>query len=180
VTPAQPPAEKRKTLLAFYVGMGAVLALAVAFYFAWTPLRVWYWEREVRQSDTSLVTKIDSSHGTLLLSPRALAAMRLVDLRPRAFPALKRLLHHPDEGVRRETLFALEESGRRTMWAFPLLIEVVGKGDFDAAHGAVRAAEKMSGRKFVQNYSYFSPELTREQMLRWWEREGTAKYGGAE
>jgi hypothetical protein len=39
-----PPPKPRKGLLAFYVGMGAVLALVVGFYFAWTPLRVWYWQ----------------------------------------------------------------------------------------------------------------------------------------
>jgi len=102
---------RRKGLVGFYVGMGAVLALVVTFYFAWTPLRALYWEREVRKvfppppkravcrwGGRGFVATTNFPNEEILILTYEQAAERpvgeLVSLGPAAEPALRLSLIH--------------------------------------------------------------------------------------
>ncbi len=51
------PVKRSKRMLAFYVAMGVVLALAVGFYFAWTPLRVSYTIHKIRSAPKTVQSR---------------------------------------------------------------------------------------------------------------------------
>lgn len=151
--------RKRKGLLAFYVSTGFLALLFVAFYFAWTPLRVWYREREVLKAPDADIRP-----------PRVDAARKLADIGPASYPAFKRLFHDHNAEYRCAAVLALRKPD--DAWALPLLAEVAqdprtdGDRVFAAAFAAV-SAERILGMDFDRQRPFLS----------WWQREGKAKYG---
>ncbi len=196
---------RRKGLVGFYVGMGAVLALVVTFYFAWTPLRALYWEREVRKvfppppkravcrwGGRGFVATTNFPNEEILILTYEQAAERpvgeLVSLGPAAEPALRRLLAL--SRARKSVLVLLGKRGAR--WALPLVVEHLAAPDEDPGAGAaaVYAAERFSGEAFfprrpATGKKTFVPVMpepdnvarARRAVLDWWEREGRARYG---
>ena len=172
--------KKRKGLLAFYVATGFLALLFVGFYFAWTPLRVLYWERKVRTKPRS---SSGNPQGAVVQDSdaRVLAAIKLAKLGTAARSAFRRLLNSPDMGVRTAALFGLRDS--QPSWALPLLVEVCSDKDQAVVCHALWAAEDICGRQFGPAQE-FGPrgndaplKAARRNFLDWWNREGKAKYG---
>ena len=77
------PTKRSKRMLAFYVAMGVVVALFVAGFLAWTPLRIWYWQQQAESAGNS--------------TDRAHALASLVAVGPQSRNALQNLLRdHPE------------------------------------------------------------------------------------
>jgi hypothetical protein len=159
----------------FYLAMGALLALAVGFAFAWTPLRILRWERAV--------VKAPGSSAWDLGNEKYQAACLLVDLGPAALPAVRRLVGNPDAEVRLAAVSALREPEHA--WGLPLIVEAASDKDWRVAYVAIGSAEKVSGRRFGNVASPLTEPPTdetlrvfRRLLLDWWEREGRVKYGG--
>ncbi len=162
----------------------------VGFYFAWTPLRIWYWEREVRRRGwSSVTTEGPGPDGTWVRkTPRINAARELLRLGPAAEPAVRRLLEVDDDGDRlpEDVLHAF--SRREDKWALPLLIEIAGDKNSYVYYGAIYAAERVTRRKFFPPVRHINElsgwgaarrwrEQARKNLLDWWEKEGRAEYG---
>jgi len=181
---------KRRGLLGFYVGAGAVLALALAIAFGWTPLRVWYYERKI-------VGHLKSAGaGAPVTGPAAYPDLsgeiekplgELVALGPAAGPALERLLKLPDARYRLAVLIALGDCGEK--WALPLVIEVAGRPQENpwVLLAALFAAGRISGEDFygdtwagtasTRARSAGEIAAARKRLLDWWERQGRAEHG---
>ena len=46
--PVEQQPKRERSLLGFYIAMGVLAAMVVLGVWLWTPLRIWYWERELR------------------------------------------------------------------------------------------------------------------------------------
>jgi hypothetical protein len=182
-------------MLGFYVAMGALLALAVGFCFAWTPLRIWYWQGEVRRRGPCGTTTLTRTPSGVHISrtPRGDAARELVRIGPRASPALKRLLQEGgDDRLRYDVLSGIK--GEDAPWVVPLLIDVLKGSEYAETRLTVQIMELFAGRQFIPRPAYSRilsligdswnenerVEEGRKSALDWWEREGKAKYGGIE
>jgi hypothetical protein len=121
----------------FYVATGMVCLLLIGFYFAWTPLRVFYWEREVRKAP-----KVPSPG--YAADTRVPATEKLAAVGPHALPAFKRLL----SGGHAVALAGLRQPNDR--WALPLIAQAVRSSDSVMVVQAAYAAERMSGRTFIR------------------------------
>lgn len=151
-----------KGLLAFYVAMGAVLALVAVVCFAWTPLKIRYYEQQARRA-----------HKDVPFSQRAFikgicAISELAQIGPPAEPALKRLLSSRDRELRHNV--ALELNRRGAEWTMPLLVFAAQDRDAQVADTALQGVELL-----LDGSASFS---SADELLAWWEREGKAKYGG--
>ena len=177
------PPRTRRGMLAFYVGIGAVLALFVGGWFAWTPLRIWYWEQKASSADTGGSNFIPLGLAGWPVSPGnpcTDAVSSLVAVGPQSLPAIRRLLHGTDQKRTLCVLAALRDP--KSVWALPVLVELVRDDrDATARYWAMRAAAGASGNAFPIFLSGMgSEEEDHQRLLRWWEREGKAKYGGAQ
>ena len=206
--PASPPA-RRRGMTSFYLAMGALLALAAAFAFAWTPLRVWYWEKEfmgyVRAvpADTPVSFHIWRPNGGRMLIGTAKegteALGRLIELGPAAASAIERALSSLPADRQMRVMDCLAEAGEA--WTVRALVSSVRGGKPYLVREALDTAERVTGQVFFPNgpRSTRNPnppiragewtgraiqpaelEVGRERFLAWWESEGQAKYGGGE
>ena len=192
---APPPAPRSRRMLAFYASTGVVLALFVGAWFAWTPLRIWYWHRNVRQSKTEVIL-FDKEQPITWSTERVDAATRLVRLGQAAGPALDRLLRSEDRGVRRDVFAGIGNSS--AAWTIPIVIAACRR-EKDSRVGAMglAAAGVLTGREPLpsdyaeagtglgQVHEGMGPSPVRyserlRDLLAWWEREGKAKYGRGE
>lgn len=122
--------EKRKGLLTFYVVTGVVVALLVGSYFAWTPLKVLYWEKKTIEATTGhMIIQRRPGDGTVYFTALPEAPRRLAAIGKPAQGALERLLAHDDPGIRLACVQALGEA--RAKWAVSLMKGALG--DEDAA-----------------------------------------------
>jgi hypothetical protein len=151
-------------MLAFYVGTGVVLALFLGGWFAWTPLRIAYYERSARTGHTG------EPPDDLTTTKGLHAIYRLVEIGPRAEPALRRLLRSESRDLRYEVASALRI--REAQWTIPLLVLAAQDRDRDIAQTAMWGVEPVlhDGLRFRST----------EELLSWWHREGKAKYGSGE
>jgi hypothetical protein len=164
--------KRRRGLLGFYISTGVVVTLFVACYFAWTPLRVWYWERKVRNARRDYVVGVGPST-IWMLTPRADAAKRLAALGPSARPAFQRLLSQGEMLDQVQLSAVLRDT--RSVWALPLLVAVVRNEDpLYIIPTGLHIDEMAEGAPAATSAS--SPEQARTMILTWWEREGKAKY----
>jgi hypothetical protein len=187
MTEGQAVEKKRKGMLLFYVSTGLLAFLFVGFYFAWTPLQVWYWERQVLRRDVNAIEATSSS----FYEPSVLrAARKLVEFGPAARSALRRLLHS-SAPLRRTYMLAALDSPKHD-WALPIVIQEIQQPSEYDLYGPIRTVEKLTGRRFtvpaVQGLPRgamprpHTPEelkVARRDILLWWKREGKAKYGKA-
>jgi hypothetical protein len=183
--PASPP-KHRRGMLGFYLAMGALLALAVGFGFAWTPLRVSYWEREVRSDGSLNCTDYSSGY---VPGQRDKAARKLAECGPVSLQAFRRLLSKGDPAFRVAVLYGLTEDAKAT-WAVRLLVDASGDPDFCVAGQAIMAVSAITGKRFLPPYKAglaSEPRTTagavgigRRNLQAWWEKEGRAKYGGGD
>jgi len=179
-------------MLAFYAGTGVICLLLVGFYFAWTPVRVWYWEREVLNAEPvaspDMTLKADSS-GLLPVfgpGPRTIAARKLANCGAQAEPAFRRLLQTGDSRFRVEVVRAIY--GSKHLWALPLLIEMTADEDPRVVREAIGGADSIvADRSFTSGGWMDNPgpqqavvDSCRKKLLAWWKREGKAKYGRGE
>jgi hypothetical protein len=162
-------------MLAFYVAMGAVCLLLVGFYFAWTPVRVWYWRNEF----------IDAPSQERALQ----AAEHLVDVGPSSYSCLEGLLQDAPHSFSRQAL--VSAAGRSdAQWTLPLLVNVLSSDHEPPwVHWtALQAAERILDRRLraPTNPPHMKDEMaeavkeSRSEFLAWWHREGKAKYGRGE
>jgi hypothetical protein len=182
-------------MVGFYVGTGMVVVLFVGGWFAWTPLRVWYWERETVK--TMADYRGPGPLGGFCKSPRA--PLELATLGPAAYGAFDRLLENPEQGVRLACVAALFDA--RPRWDYPLLIKASQDRDVEVAVRAISVVQlrtneeffpKRLGNGWVTGYYIVSVVAgnekwrtmsqeevgpIREALLAWWDREGKAKYG---
>jgi hypothetical protein len=167
-------------MLPFYVGTGVVLALLVGGWFAWTPLRVWYWEREVLKA-----AELDGpgAPGDLpdpMKCDRPLG--RLLDIGPPALPAVERLLAHRYVSLRQRVVGHVYEErstkkpGNHVDWAVPLMVRTaLADPDVNTRQLAVDMLDNTTEFREASSATDFEG-LTRE-LRAWWESEGRAKYG---
>ena len=183
------PVKKRRGMVAFYVATGVACLLLVGFYFAWTPLRVWYWEREVHHRESSRLKRTPSG---VVINRATIsdAARELVRIGPRAAHALKRLLQEEGENhLRLDVLDGIR--GEDVPWVAPLLVGLLRTSQHSEARVTVQIMEQCSGRQFmpppargrIENLAGSTwgkderVEEGRKNALVWWEKEGKAKYG---
>jgi hypothetical protein len=182
----------RKGLLAFYISMGVVALLFVGFCFAWTPLRVWYWEREVRRSPPWIFSPGQSGQTPVIEFPRTRAARALADLGPSSAAAFRRLVRARNYDPNGYVLGVLNRPD--DSWALPMLMETAKRDDPALAAHAIYAVQDITGKSFFPSvkstgdaisdiplggaaWSRETVEPARTKLLKWWTREGKAKYG---
>lgn len=159
---------KRRSLGGFYVATGVVVLLLVGFCFAWAPLKIWYWEREVSPYDGS--------------GRSSLAAVKLVEIGPAAQDALKRLLSSGDHLVISAVLGAIKQAcardqGRNKVdWVVPLVVPLTQGKDEADIDAAVQILRRFAGDDFCRDMK--SSAEIQAGVRDWWEKEGKAKYGG--
>ena len=198
----EPVGKKRKGMLGFYVLTGVALALFGSFYFAWTPLKVRYWERELTRFFESTaggrsgyaITQNSGVPTTVSCGTRNTRALsKLLEIGPPARSALERTCaSFPSQ----RSLIIGYLGCPQGMWTFPLVIEAACEQDSLVAVSAVDAAERLSGQSFfpkgprmvrskpgpgAMSREIGDSELAaaRKNLLDWWEREGKAKYGSS-
>ena len=175
MTPSAPSPKPRRGMLAFYGAMGAVVVLFAAGYFAWTPLRIWYWEREVlREEDPTISADLIGASSDFR---REHAAYYLLAAGDQARPAIRRLLSSDRSGVR--MLMVVVCGGSRDLerrWVVPHLVEIARTD-----HDAVVRTCAVTAVADITNVREDSPSFYRDpgvrELLKWWKREGKAKYG---
>jgi hypothetical protein len=202
------PEKRRRGMLAFYVSTGVALVLLVAGYFAWTPLRIWYWERtlmnyvqampadrpvsfSVRRPDGSRVLIGTAKEGTNTLE-------KLLEVGPAAAPALERVIASLSADRQMRVMHCLAETDEA--WTVRALVSSVRNGKHYLAMDALDAAERLTGQVFfpkgrrsvpppnppikdcVVGRAVDAAEVKegRKNFLAWWNREGKAKYGRSE
>jgi hypothetical protein len=167
------PPRPARSLVWFYVLLGAAAALFALGVLLWHPLRASYWERQVRAA---------FERGDLKAAADALD--RLEDMGPRARAAFARLLA-PNGAWYRGPI--IQDVGRReNRWLLPMIVRLVREDrDPGPAYLALSAAEDMTGKIFIdRNFLPRSREQGsavdqgRERLLEWWDREGRDKHGG--
>jgi hypothetical protein len=195
-TPGPGPVEtsrRRKGLLAFYVGTGVVVLVLVGFWFAWTPLKVWYWERQVRRAPGASYTAGPDGWKIALDLPRTQAARALADLGPSSEMAFRRLLNSRNSKLNGYVLKALNRP--EDSWALPMLVDIAKHEDLELAEDAIYAAQRIAGESFFPPQKGTGDisdiplggirkpkgvEPARVRLLAWWNREGRARYGRRE
>ena len=181
---SDPPAKHGRSLTGFYLAAGLTALLLGLGAWASTPLRIWYWERAVRDACWT------SKRPRGLFRETEKRATRLARVGPASLPAFERLLRDEDIGNRHEILLGLRDAD--ATWAMPLVVEVARKGDRDLPGWAILVACSLAKRAFADekdlevclhqvpnNLHVFVPE-GRAKLFDWWEREGKARYGGGE
>jgi hypothetical protein len=177
-SPTDQPAKPIRGRIGFFIGLGVVAMVVVAWVWVVTPAEIRYWENRCREEGYRATSRETGGVG----EDRACvaAAENLVNLGPRTAPAVLRLLR--DMQTRCPTLEALVKA--RAKWALPVLAEVCSEMP-DGSGGRfflTNAAQDISGVDFGCG-GFLSHEArnevgTPERFLQWWEREGKAKYGG--
>jgi hypothetical protein len=154
-------------MLAFYISTGLVVALFVAGYFAWTPLRVWYLERRIRSMYSGSIEDV-----------RMFEFRKLANCGPQAYRSFERLVNRSPD-LRWSAMRALRKPA--DSWALPLVVESANSAQFETVHAALIAAKRITGKNFVPWTDRFpsmpDPGPHRKRLLAWWESEGKAKYG---
>jgi hypothetical protein len=155
----------------FYIGISVIVMLFVGGWLAWTPLRVWYWERGVRGAATD-EERTDCITGLVLVGPSA-------------YPAVKRIYDSLNATDKRG-LLAFLQSLPETEWSLPLYVETARGAEItqenfmlvsDAVNGGLGyAGLKGTGQKKDETLVAVL-RRDRKVLLDWWEREGRAKYG---
>ncbi len=196
--------KKRKGLLAFYVGTGVVALLFVGFYFAWTPLRIWYHEREL----TRYLQDVTKQSGWYLYShrggyitspgrkgptPRTRALAHLMAMGTEARPAIARCFRAAPPWMRVVLLDFLQF--HHEPWTLPIVVEHANGKERAVALKAMDTAEQLAQQSFYPAGPRWVPykgkgggrtgrDITEEELrgarknlLDWWNREGRAKYG---
>jgi hypothetical protein len=177
--PADQPTEQGRSLAGFYIALGVVAGLVLLGVWLSTPLRVWYWERQIQKPlppcPASNAPGYDAIHA--LYDEQSEAAVRLVEIGPRSAPAVTRLLRrgHAERWI---TLWALQRVSAK--WALPILVEECReRNDPALTLLLVDTAERITGEFIQPPEGYLRvKELPPQLFLAWWEREGQAKYGG--
>ena len=157
-----PPVKTRSGMLAFYISTGVALVLLVAGYFAWTPLRIAYLEEQVLRHKST-------GEGMAF-------AVHLVRMGPQASEALRRLISHDDREVRWCAGSGMDIAGG-DWWASLAVGASQDKDDY-VADQSLGALWRLSGESFCPQYPKAPQDVP--AMLKWWEREGKAKYGRGE
>jgi hypothetical protein len=142
----------------------------------WTPLRVWYWEREIRRTSQWGVLCGGSMGYVWYTGETVDAGKRLVSIGPRAAPAVSRLIREP--AIRGPVLQCIGDA--RAEWAMPILANACQSEEGAGAKILiVMTAQTVSGMNFGAWLGQGDPERgeTLRRFLDWWEREGQAKYG---
>ena len=194
------PAKRSKRMLGFYIAMGVVALLLVAFYFTWTPLKVWYWERELRSflaesaRERSWYAGMElPAEGTVVIhfgKKETPALGKLLRAGPIAWPALKRIFDGLQTRQRADFFGCLRDSEER--WPLQLAVSAAEDERGKVLTEALDAAESLTnesffpkGRRWTKSFrggaarDIDQEELKRARIafLSWWEREGRAKYG---
>jgi len=181
VETAGAPEEKGRSLAGFYIAVGIVAALVLLGAWLWTPVSIWYWERETRKACYEEAATISTSSFSKSLQ----AANRLVRIGPPAYSALGRLLADRAMPLRIRVLGATVDS--RADWALPLVVKASGDPDGSIAEQALVTACYLAERDFItgQEGTLLShidkkrPDIVatgRQKLLTWWESEGRARY----
>lgn len=191
---AEEPSTRKKgrSLVGFYIGLAIAVLLALGVWSAWTPVRVWYWERAFHSAD--LEGWMDARGGWApdrsgffpedlrFSSGKVEAAEKLAAIGPAARPAVRRLLASGDRHVRANALCGVGKA--RAVWAIPEVVELCrherGLLLIQRAFDTISSLTdyKMTGGGIdIPEGEYFQAE--RQRLLNWWEREGRAKYGRA-
>jgi len=168
------PGKSGRSLTGFYIALGVVAALVGLGAWLWTPARIWYWERQVKKAPPTEVHGVQACN-----HDREIAACKLADLGPVAYPAFQRLLQSNDMDVRVNALIGV--CNPRSTWALPLVAgSAQDQSNLPIIWTVVRTAEEITGQTF-RTGGRSQEELfeARRRLLAWWEREGRAKYGGA-
>jgi hypothetical protein len=173
------PTGKGRSLLGFYVAMLVLLAAVGGLGLAWTPLRVWYWERQTIQAAESESGSFALCMFGRLDTPRTRAARRLADVGPAAEQAFRRLLRNDNERFRLQVLSAFGYPS--DSWAVPLLIEQARNENALTGFVAVTSLKSIvpgAPGRFMAYLGSHSYERERAEFMDWWTREGREKYGG--
>lgn len=182
--------KKGRSLAGFYIGLGVAAALLLGGWFAWTPLRIGYYEWRIVKTypkdgaESVLADWIMHSTRDRNSEPTELKgycwARSLVDIGPQSRPTLERLLRSENPIVRRMVVIALGRS--KQPWAMALLVEASRDTNIDVAWRAVYFAGTITDQSFFREGTYsgdpWAPlRAARRSLLNWWEREGRAEYG---
>jgi hypothetical protein len=179
--PSPGPVKRPGRMLVFYVSTGVVLALFVSGWFAWTPLRVWYWEREVRRHMPMMGLVPGAKN------PHARAVHCLVAIGPQSRAAVERLFKENDSALQIYLLVALRD--RTNTWALSLLVGQVRTKDCLGNFELFDTVSLISDRDFMKGserqtsgpagigLSEVDFAEVRRRILVWWEREGKVNYG---
>ena len=161
-----------RSLLWFYVLLGAAAAVFALGVVLWQPLRASHWERRVRDA---------FDRGDLQAAGDALDKLEAIG--PAARGAFARLLAPNGAWFRGQII---QDVGRReNRWLLPLVVRLV-REDRDPApvYLALAAAESMSGRLFLDRDPLprsreedSAVEQGRGRLLEWWAREGRDRFG---
>jgi hypothetical protein len=187
--PGDQPAKHGRSLTGFYIALGVVAVLVGLGAWLWTPLRVLYWEREVRRTapiPSENLVPGPRGFDPRFVGPRVQAARRLADIGPAAYASFNRLLNGSDDLLAIQVLSALGEP--RDSWALPLIVHAASGKDAEKTPWAIGVAQNITDRKFYparpDTGQPRPPPLTEEDvaqgqrnLLDWWEREGKAMYG---
>lgn len=171
------PVERSKRMLGFYVSTGVALALFVGGWFAWTPLRVAYYARQVRKAARNCKRSRQARR-------RLPAAVALINMGPGASGTVEDLLSSYVGSEASLTVAGID--GPEDVWCLPLIIkrlEHMPRGRY--CQQEIVAVNAITGRYFhaTQTISMDDPdwpayfESMRSNCLDWWETEGQARYG---
>jgi len=192
--PADQPAKQGRSLTGFYIALGVAAVLVGLGAWLWTPLRVLYWERELRRN-APIVSESESGYSLyrvpgssgytpLSVHTQLRAARRLADIGPAAYASFNRLLNGSDGPLALQALVVLDEP--KDSWALPLVIHAASGKDAEKTLLATTVAQKLTNRRFYPVLPDTEPprrpteeEVAQAQrnLLDWWEREGKVKYG---
>ena len=173
--------ETKRSLLGFYIVAVILLLLTAGLSFAWTPLRLRYWERKTRSAaaDYERALKSGSSREVNAARGRVFpAATKLVALGSIARPAVEAAV---EESPRAAEAIVMVLGETRPTWALPILVKMCQQEAYSSLC-IVETAEKITNRNFSRTFragpaTGLRPD--RRLFLAWWEREGKAKYGGS-
>jgi hypothetical protein len=197
-------ARRRGSLLGFYIAAFLLLLLVGAAALFWMPLKMAYFERQVRNAvddGSRHPTKISGTEYPL--DRRTWAAHKLIQCGHVSHPTLERLFRLPGDS---DAYVLNAISLDKEPWTLPLVIEFLSRDDvvegIDAGaegkaakrgdvivhklHGkavarlvaAITAVEGITGRSFLSE----DPEKSvvdamkeaRQSILTWWDKEGVA------
>jgi hypothetical protein len=168
---ADGPAKHGRSLVGFYVALGAVAAVVGLGAVMWKPLMMRYYEwRITRPGASATYDDLEAARGLARMGPAAAGTTR-------------RILHGPVDNSH-AALWGIRVE--KATWALPLLVELALKNNdrnVDEVEFARNIDEVMFDIDCLTHEDFRGLEDTsvvvvQKRLSDWWEREGKAKYGG--